>query len=255
MKLALYQGPPVGGDAEAGLARLRAMTQAAALAGARMIVFPELFLPGYNRPDLHGALAQPLGGDWCTRVAEIAREAGCGVTLGWAERDGEVVYNAATCFDAYGTVCGHYRKVQLFGPMEKASFAPGSDYCVFDFEGVKAALMICYDVEFAGHVKALAGQGAQLILVPTANPAGFGHVSTAFVPARAAEMGVTIAYANFCGEEEGLRYGGLSLICGPDARALAAAGTSEALLIADISQPVDPSLRPTQLDDYREIPR
>ncbi|NDV98413.1 carbon-nitrogen hydrolase family protein [Salipiger sp. PrR002] len=253
MKLALYQGPPIGGDIEAGISRLGAQLEAAAAAGARMLVAPELFLPGYNQPELHGALSQPRGGDWSDRLSGLARAAGCGLCVGWAERDGDLVYNAATCWDADGTELGHYRKIQLFGPMEKASFAPGSDYCLFELEGLRAAMLICYDVEFAAHVKALAERGAELILVPTANPVGFEHVSRVFVPARAAEVGVTIAYANFCGTDAGLSFGGESLIAGPDARPLASAGTAETLLIAEVGTPIAPGLRSTQLQDFREV--
>lgn len=253
MRIALHQGPPIGGDIEAAFARLDADTRAAALAGARMIVFPELFLPGYNRPDLHGSLAQPADGPWLARVAGIARAAGCGITLGFAERDGDAVYNAAAAFGPDGALIARYRKIQLFGPMEKASFAPGSDYCVFDLGEVKTALLICYDVEFAPHVAALAAQGVTLILVPTANPKGFEHVSTAFVPARAAEMDLTIAYANYCGTEGGLDYGGHSLIAGPDAGIIAAAGAGPALLIAEIALPVALNPRSTQRADFRKV--
>ena len=46
MKLALYQGPPIGGDIEAGLARLERQLRAAAAGGAHVLIAPELFLPG-----------------------------------------------------------------------------------------------------------------------------------------------------------------------------------------------------------------
>lgn len=253
MKVALHQGPPLRGDIEAAFARLETQTRAAALSGARMIVYPELLLPGYNQPDLHGTLSQPLGGEWCRRVAQIARDTGCGITLGWAERDGDTVYNAATAFGADGAVLGHYRKIQLFGPMEQASFAFGASYCTFDFHGIPTALLICYDIEFPPHVRALADQGVKLILVPTANPAGFEHVSTVFVPARAGEMDLTIVYANFSGPEGDITFGGHSLIAGPDARPLVSATCGEALLVADISQPIAPALRSMQLADFREF--
>ena len=138
--------------------------------------------------------------------------------------------------------------------MEQASFAFGEAYTVFDLDGHKTALMICYDVEFAHHVKALADQGVSLLLVPTANPAGFEHVSTAIVPSRASEYVMTIAYANFCGSEDGLTFGGHSVIVGPDALALAAANTTETLLVTDIAKAYDPALLSTQLADHREVP-
>lgn len=254
MKLALYQGPAIGGDIEAGFARIENQLSAAARAGAAMAVFPELFLPGYNRPDLHRNLAQPLGGVWSERLAGLARETGCGLTVGWAERDEDNVYNAASAFSETGDLLGHYRKIQLFGPMEKASFVAGESYTVFDFQGRKTALLICYDIEFPQHCRALADEGVSLVLVPTANPQRFDHVSRVFVPSRAAETGLTIAYANFCGSENGLGFCGQSLIAGPDAQVLASAGRGETLLVADLTPITDiaPDLLSLQREDYRE---
>ncbi|WP_289034091.1 carbon-nitrogen hydrolase family protein [uncultured Roseibium sp.] len=255
MKLAIYQGPPIGGDIEAGFARLETQLCAAAMAGAKMAVFPELFLPGYNRPDLHQSLAQPFKGEWTQRFFELARKTGCGLTLGWAERDGDQVYNSATAVDDAGALLGHYRKIQLFGAMERASFEAGNSYTVFQFAGRKTALLICYDIEFPQHCRALADQGVSLVLVPTANPSNFEHVSAIFVPARAAETGMTIAYANYCGAENNLSFAGKSVIAGPDAQALAAAGLGETLLVADlaVADAVAPGILSTQRNDFREV--
>lgn len=227
--------------------------RAAAAAGARMLVAPELYLPGYNQPDRHRSAAQPRAGDWEQRLAEMARASGCGLTVGWAERDGARVYNAATCFGANGEVIGHYRKIQLFGPMEQASFDPGAAYTLFDLDGIRTALLICYDVEFAPHVRALAERGAKLILVPTANPRGFEHVSDVLVPARAGEMDLTIAYANYSGTEGDITYAGQSLIVGPDAVPLARAGRTESMLVAALGSGANPTVRSTQLNDYRKV--
>ncbi|PVB59539.1 carbon-nitrogen hydrolase family protein [Labrenzia sp. 011] len=254
MKLALYQGPATCGDIEAGFNRLQTRLSAAAMAGASMAVFSELFLPGYNLPDLHRSLAQPLGGQWCQRLSDLAANAGCGLTVGWTELDGENVYNAATAFGTRGEILGHYRKIQLFGPMEKASFAFGERYTTFDFCGRKTAILICYDIEFPQHCRALADRGVSLVLVPTANPRRFEHVSHAFVPSRAAEAGLTIAYANYCGPEGDITFGGKSLIAGPDGKALASAGTGETLLVADLAPVSDIpwDLLSRQDQDYRE---
>lgn len=254
MKLALYQGPATCGDVEAGFNRLETQLTAAAMAGASMVVFPELFLPGYNRPDLHKSLAQPLGGEWCQRLSKLAQKAGCGLTVGWSERSDEAVYNAATAFGTGGEQLGHYRKIQLFGEMEKASFNFGTQYTVFEFCAHKTALLICYDVEFPQHCRRLAEQGVSLVLVPTANPQRFEHVSQTFVPARAAEAGLTIVYANFFGADGDITFGGHSLIAGPDARVLASAGVGETLLVADLAPVSDipRDLLSRQDQDYRE---
>lgn len=253
MKIAVCQSRPYGGDPEGALALVDRMLTAAAAAGAEMAVFPELFLPGYNRPDLHATLAQEQGGAWERQLSGICRGTGCGLAIGWAERDGAAVYNAASCHDRTGRKLAHFRKIQLFGPMERASFLPGDAYVTFPLGDLTAGLLICYDVEFAHHVQALARRGVSLLLVPTANPEGYENVPDILVPARAAETGMTVAYANYHGAEGALRFGGRSLVAGPDGAVLAKAGTGEALLIVEIGGADAAAALSTQLADRRTL--
>lgn len=238
MKLAVCQAEPTKGDIAGAFARLdRALTGAAAQ-GASMLVMPELFLPGYNRPDLHAALSQPMGGPWMSDAQDLVRRTGCALAYGWAERDGDRVFNAASVLGPDGAVLAHYRKIQLFGPMEAASFRRGdTGYVTFDVGGRRFGLLICYDVEFPGHVAALRELGVGCLLVPTANPVGFEHVQRILIPARAYEGRMVIAYANYTGTEAGLAFGGQSIVAGPDARPMAQADASgAALLIVDLAQ-------------------
>lgn len=250
--IALWQGIARTDDAAAALADLRAGLTAAAAMGARFLVAPELFLPGYNSARI-AELAQPRGGDWHQALAALCRAAGCGLVLGYAERAGDTVYNSAVAFDATGQEVAHYRKTQLFGPREKAIFAPGDSLCIFEAEGRRAAILICYDVEFAPLLRELALQGVQLLLVPTANPEPNIHVSRLVVPAHAINHGLTICYANYAGREGDLAYCGGSTIVAPDGAILAFAGPAPALLIADLSYQPDPALLQTQLADYRRV--
>ncbi|MDH3263283.1 MAG: carbon-nitrogen hydrolase family protein [Paracoccaceae bacterium] len=249
MKLALFQLPSPAGDLEAAFAAIERGLATAAGAGAGMAVFPELFLPGYNVERMEGL---PLGGDWELRLADLARAAGCGLALGFAEAAEGRLYNSALALGADGFRLALYRKVQLYGTREKALFAPGARLSVFDLGGMKAALLICYDVEFAPHVRALAKEGVELILCPTANMQPFTHVTRLVVPTQAINHGVTIAYANYCGAERDLTYCGGSVIAAPDGAVLAEAGPGEATLIADISRAPDPAMLQTQLADYRK---
>lgn len=261
MKLALWQTAPTNGRIEAVFSAVCSQLRAAAAAGAKLLVAPELILPGYNRPDLHTALAQPLDGEWITRLRDLARDTGCGICLGWAERAGAgepaAIYNAATTIGPDGEILAHYRKIQLFGPMESASFARGDQLCpAFTLEGRKASMLICYDIEFPGHAAALGALGVDLILVPTANPVGYEHVQRRLVPARAHETASVIAYANLVGSEGDLTFGGLSIIAGPDGEALAQAGArGEALLIVDLAaaEAVPRALWSEQRHEYRPV--
>lgn len=250
--IALWQGPSPDGSDDTAFAALDAALRAAAAMGAITLVAPEVFFPGYNQPDIP-ARAQPRGGAWHQRLATLARTHACGIVIGYAERDGENVYNSAVAISAEGREIGHYRKIQLFGPREKSIYAPGDTVSTFDLNGIRAAMLICYDVEFAHLLKRLAEEGAQLVLVPTANPEPNTHVSRLVVPTHAINHGVTIAYANYCGTEGDITYCGASVIAAPDAAILAAAGPCPALLITDIDRAPDPALIQTQLTDYRPV--
>ncbi len=237
MKLCLMQIAPPSAPAET-LSALAGWATAAAAQGAAALVLPELVLPGYNRPAAHRDLAEPQGGPWQDAVARIARAAGIAICYGWAERDGAAVYNVASVIGADGTTLAHYRKIQLFGPMEHASFIPGTEAPpVFELAGRRCGLLICYDIEFPEHARALGRRGVDLLLVPTANPEGYPHVPDLLVPARAYENRMVVAYANYAGDDNGLRFGGGSVVVGPDGQALARSGTTPAVLTVELPAP------------------
>ena len=254
MKIALMQPRPAAGGSDATLSDVAGWAAAAVAQGSDLLLLPELLLPGYNRPDLHQAEAQPRDGNWSARMAQIARDAGLSICYGWAEREGAQVFNAASVIGADGATVAHYRKIQRFGAMERDSFAPGPwAPPVFDLAGRRCGMLICYDIEFPEHARALAKQGAELLLVPTANPQGFPHVPDLLVPARAAENRMIVAYANYAGDDHGMRFGGGSVVAGPDGQVLAKVGAMPAMVCLDLPTIADypDGLLSTQIADLR----
>jgi predicted amidohydrolase len=251
MRLALWQGRSPAADIDLACTQAEAALKAAAALGAAVLVLPEVWLPGYNLPDIP-ARALTLDSAPMHRLSVAAKASGTALVVGYAERDGDAVYNSAACFGPDGAIVANYRKAQLYGPRERAIYQPGSAFATFSLAGENAAILICYDVEFAPHIKTLADRGVTVLLVPTANMAPFTHVARHTVPAMAANHAVTIVYANYCGQEGDLDYVGLSLIAGPHGEILAQAGDTPALLIADIP-PRDPARLSTQSADQRPI--
>ncbi len=251
-RIALWQGPSPEGNIKAAFAALGQAMRAAAAMGAKALVAPELYLPGYNQDQVTD-LGQERGGEWHMRLSAMCMAAGCGLVVGYSERKGESCFNSAVAFNAEGVELAHYRKIQLFGPREKRLFSPGDAYTVFDFGGIRTALLICYDIEFAPHIAALAADGVKLILCPTACPRPYEYVAKAVVPAHAANYGLTIVYANYCGIEGDCDYFGLSVIANPYGEVVAQAGAGPALLVADVPVSFDASHLATQAREFRAI--
>ncbi|NYZ12096.1 carbon-nitrogen hydrolase family protein [Azospirillum sp. RWY-5-1] len=234
MRIAVAQTRGESGRIDANLALLEDRAHAARDAEAGLLVLPELFLTGYNTGPTTAALAEPVDGPSLARAADIARATGTALLFGFAERAGNAVYNAAILIDAAGTVLGCYRKAHLYGD-EKQRFSPGAGMpLTAHIGGLRCGVLICYDVEFPEAVRDLALRGCQAVLVPTALPAGMPEIPGLLVRARAYENQIFVAYADRCGEEDGLAYEGRSCIVGPDGVVLAAAGAEEALLVADL---------------------
>lgn len=232
MLLGLYQCPSPAGDIPAGLDALSIALAQAATAGVDMLTLPELFLPGYNA----GVAGAQLPRDTLATITTLVAAHGVGLTLGLLEEDAGQRFNTAYSFDKTGKILGQHRKLQPFGPTESQAFSLGDSYTVFDFDGVRFGLLICYDVEFPEHVRALAKLGAEVLLVPTANMMPFVNVHQLLVPARAMENGITIVYANFCGDEAALTYTGLSAIYGPDGYILGSKGQGAGLCVAELPE-------------------
>ncbi len=236
MRVACLQLCPAA-NIEANLARIATAARAAAAAGARLLVTPEMGATGYAIWDAIPALAQPRDGGIVRQVEALAAAHGIAIVVGFPEREGEKIYNTAVLAQPGGERT-FYRKCHLFGPDEKAAFVPSmARPAIFEIGGLRAAMLICYDVEFPEMARMLALAGVKLLLVPTALPKSqpANRVAQSLLPVRAFENHIFIVYAGLCGEENGSRYQGGSLIAGPDGEILAGAGQDETLLITELN--------------------
>ncbi|RDB46551.1 carbon-nitrogen hydrolase family protein [Tsukamurella tyrosinosolvens] len=232
--VAMYQGPEGLGpepDVARNLAAIDGAAARAAESGARLLVTPEMSVTGYDIGAEVARLARPRGGEYHDALTAIASRHDLTVVGGYAERDGDRVFNAATVVAPDGTELAHYRKTHLFGDLDRNAFAPGDELPVtFPLGGLTCGLLICYDVEFPEAVRAHAEAGTDLLLIPTGLMEPFGRIAEQVVPVRAFESQLYIAYTNHCGRETSLEYCGLSTAAGPDGDVVTQAGRDERLL-------------------------
>jgi predicted amidohydrolase len=113
-------------------------------------------------------VAETIPGATTRRLGELAKARNTYIVAGIYEREGPAVYNAAVLIDRSGNIAGKYRKVYLPREEIEGGLTPGRDYPVFHTDFGIVGLMICYDVMFPDPARALAGRGAQIILMPIA---------------------------------------------------------------------------------------
>jgi predicted amidohydrolase len=234
--VACVQLSPVIGDYEGNQ---RAVRGAIARAGADLVVIPELATSGYVFESAEEArsLARPAGEALAPWI-EAAGAAGCVVAGGFAEIDGDVVFNSGAIVDGSG-VLAVYRKLHLWD-REKLFFTPGSELPpVVDTPAGRLGVCVCFDVEFPEIVRGLALRGAELVCVPTnwpdeGRPDGERPMEVVRAMAAASSSRVFIAAADRCGPERGVDWVGGSAILAPSGFPLAGgqASTEPALRTA-----------------------
>jgi predicted amidohydrolase len=111
-------------------------------------------------------VSETIPGPTTLRLGEVAKSRRSYIVAGIYEREGPAVYNTAVLIDRDGNVAGKYRKVYVPRGEIEHGLMPGNDYPVFHTDFGTVGLMICYDVMFADPARALATQGAEIILMP-----------------------------------------------------------------------------------------
>jgi predicted amidohydrolase len=168
IRLATAQLEARDGDKAHNLERLRELAGGAARLGAEAVLFHECCITGYSflqtltRTELL-ALAEPVpDGPSTRRLGEIARELGITVLAGLLERDGDRLHNTCVAVGPRGFLARH-RKIHTF---ISPHLTPGDQYTVFDLNGVRAGILICYDNNLPENVRATALCGAEVIFMP-----------------------------------------------------------------------------------------
>ena len=127
-------------------------------------------LIGVIRPDgkasEYSDIAEPIPGPTTNRLGELARKYKMYIVAALGEREKHAVYNTAVLIDREGKIAGKYRKVYIpEGEFDQGS-AQGDSYPVFDTDFGRIGIMICWDSWFVDPARALAVQGAEIILMP-----------------------------------------------------------------------------------------
>ncbi|MBW1695838.1 MAG: nitrilase [Deltaproteobacteria bacterium] len=207
---------------------------------AHVICFPEMNITGYlNRAEIRN-FAEPATGRITERLISLARSEKIIILAGMAEKtDGNCIYASHLVIKPDGTA-DIYRKVHI-APVEKTIFKPGNRIPVFDINGVKFGIQLCYDAHFPELTTYMALNGADLIFIPHASPrcdpAGKLKSWSRHLPARAYDNAVFVVACNQTGDNEmGLSFPGIAVVIAPSGEIMKKwTSDKEGILLADLT--------------------
>jgi predicted amidohydrolase len=135
---------------------------------ADLLVLPELFATGYSfiSSDEVSAFAEGSDQETARFLKQLSLQTGAVIVAGFIEKEKDNFYNSAMMV-YHDRVIGIYRKIHLFYE-EKRWFSPGDKpFDVYNVNGVRIGMMICFDWIYPEACRTLAINGAQVIAHPT----------------------------------------------------------------------------------------
>ncbi len=188
-KIAIIQHPPVLADREATLARAVDLTHQAAQEGAKLLIFPEAYVPGYPthiwrlKPggdmaltgEIHDRLvnhAVDLGAGQLDPLRTAARDQGVDILVGCDEVDHQfsrsTIYNSYVHIDGRGEIVNVHRKVMPTNPERMVwGLGDGRGIRVIDTPVGRVGSLICWENFMPLARMALYAQGVDIYVAPT----------------------------------------------------------------------------------------
>lgn len=157
------------GDKEYNLGVIAGLTAEAAAQGSNAVAFHECSVTGYtfarhlSKQEMLDLAEFIPGGESIGRLQEIAARHNITVLAGLFEKDAdEKIYKAYVAVGANGLIAKH-RKIH---PFINPHITPGNEFTIFELNGWKCGILICYDNNIIENVRATVLLGADIIFMP-----------------------------------------------------------------------------------------
>lgn len=168
-KIATAQFENRSNDKRYNLSVIDSLSRKAAGEGAMAIAFHECSVTGYSfarklsREELLDVAETIPEGESVAELIRIAAKNRITILAGLFEKDiNDKIYKAYVCVDGDGLKAKH-RKLH---PFINPAINPGNSYTIFDLNGWRCGILICYDNNIIENVRATALLGAQIIFMP-----------------------------------------------------------------------------------------
>ncbi|HYJ69099.1 MAG TPA: carbon-nitrogen hydrolase family protein [Nocardioidaceae bacterium] len=238
LTVAAAQAESIPGEVATNAGTAADLVREAATDGARVVVLPELFLPGYDLATLAAGpdrcdVVDPAGDPRLEPLRSAGRETGAVAVVGASlRRDGRRTIGLLVV-DPSGVVRHAYDKQHLLAA-EAEIFEPGSDRTILTIDGWPLALAVCYDGCFPEHARAYADDGALVYLAPAAYVVGGEHRRDVYYAARALDNGSYVVFTDLTGACGAETFSGGSAIYDPEGRPVVRAGIGREIVVATL---------------------
>lgn len=217
VKIAACQVPYLTGDADKAISIIKTFSEKADSEGVRLLCFPECFLHGYIVEEKFARLhAQDLSSSNLKSILERLPKRGPMLVIGLIEAEEGKLFNSAVVIKN-GEIAGCYRKTHLL--KGESIFEAGTSYPVFEIDGLRFGINICYDTNFPETALAIAKQNAELIVCPSNNmmrrekSEAMKHVHNEVRGERCRETGLWLISSDVTGENDNkISYGPTAVI-------------------------------------------
>ena len=169
LKIATAQFENASGDKAYNLSVIDSISAKAAQSGAEVVVFHECSITGYTfarnltKSELSDYSELIPEGASTQALINIAKKNNIIVLAGLFEKDHEArLFKAYVCVDGNG-LKAKYRKIH---PFINPHINSGNEYVVFDINGWRCGILICYDNNIIENVRATTLLGADIIFMP-----------------------------------------------------------------------------------------
>lgn len=218
MKFALYQMEVVAGNPEENRKKVSTWIEEVVLSDKPdTIVLPEMWTTSYTLNQLN-ELADQSGEPTKSFLQELATKHEVNIIGGSVanQKDGKI-YNSTFVFNKNGELVYEYDKIHLVPMLNEHLYLTGGGNKaeVFELEGVKMGVIICYDLRFPELSRSLALDGAQVLFIVAEWPTARKSHWRALQIGRAIENQMYIISCNNVGSLDGVEYAGTSMVTDP----------------------------------------
>ena len=168
MRVALVQFKATKGDVSGSRERLAHLTKQAAQ-GVHLVVLPEMAVTGYcfESREAVEAIAEPADGPTAEMFSAVARESGAWIVVGFAERDGDLLFNSALVINPEGKTAFVYRKTLLYDADLPWASPGDSGYPLLECDGERFTVAICMDLNDDRFIEWLREVKPRVLAFPT----------------------------------------------------------------------------------------